>query len=168
MGRLNSDPAFLDHLGRTLYAPKPYVNEGFTRGYAVTTALLELVLNLADPGAPRHELIPFGEPPAAAEPPRVAHGRFIFVIRQRDPGRILCARSNLRIAGKMIGHITLANREAVQYAGEMAFTHGQLDWWSNASGHYTPDGTRFRNNVHPQLRRVLPAHKFSPFVAQPW
>src|SRR5262249_25516481 len=36
-------------------------------------------------------------------------------------------------------HPVLANGEPVRYAGEAQFRHGQLEWWSNASGNYRPD-----------------------------
>jgi len=36
-------------------------------------------------------------------------------------------------------HPVLANGQAVRYAGEAQFRHGQLEWWSNASGNYRPD-----------------------------
>ncbi|HJZ70598.1 MAG TPA: hypothetical protein VKE51_02605 [Vicinamibacterales bacterium] len=36
-------------------------------------------------------------------------------------------------------HPVLADGHAVRYAGEAQFRHGQLEWWSNASGNYRPD-----------------------------
>ena len=36
-------------------------------------------------------------------------------------------------------HPVLAAGRAVRYAGEAQFRHGQLEWWSNASGNYRPD-----------------------------
>src|SRR4030095_6673598 len=36
-------------------------------------------------------------------------------------------------------HPVLAAVRPVAYAGEAEFRHGQLEWWSNASGHYRPD-----------------------------
>ena len=36
-------------------------------------------------------------------------------------------------------HPVLSEGRSVAYAGEAAFRHGQLEWWSNASGHYRPD-----------------------------
>ena len=36
-------------------------------------------------------------------------------------------------------HPVLADGQSVAYAGEAAFRHGELEWWSNASGHYQPD-----------------------------
>jgi hypothetical protein len=36
-------------------------------------------------------------------------------------------------------HPVLAEGRLVAYAGEAAFRHGRLEWWSNASGHYQPD-----------------------------
>ena len=36
-------------------------------------------------------------------------------------------------------HPVLAEGRSVAYAGEAAFRHGELEWWSNASGHYQPD-----------------------------
>ena len=35
-------------------------------------------------------------------------------------------------------HPVLAAGKAVRYAGEAEFRHGQLAWWSNASGNYRP------------------------------
>jgi len=36
-------------------------------------------------------------------------------------------------------HPVLADGQPVRYAGEAQFRHGQLEWWSNASGNYRPD-----------------------------
>ena len=36
-------------------------------------------------------------------------------------------------------HPVLAEGQPVRYAGEAQFRHGQLEWWSNASGNYRPD-----------------------------
>jgi hypothetical protein len=36
-------------------------------------------------------------------------------------------------------HPVLAEGHAVRYAGEAQFRHGNLEWWSNASGNYRPD-----------------------------
>ena len=36
-------------------------------------------------------------------------------------------------------HPSLAEGEQVLYAGEVFFNNGQLEWWSNGSGHYQPD-----------------------------
>jgi hypothetical protein len=35
-------------------------------------------------------------------------------------------------------HPVLAAGKSVRYAGEAEFRHGQLAWWSNASGNYRP------------------------------
>lgn len=37
-------------------------------------------------------------------------------------------------------HPPLAGGRPVLYAGEAEFNNGKLSWWSNASGHYRPDG----------------------------
>jgi hypothetical protein len=36
-------------------------------------------------------------------------------------------------------HPTIAEGKQVLYAGEIFFNNGQLQWWSNGSGHYQPD-----------------------------
>lgn len=36
-------------------------------------------------------------------------------------------------------HPSIAEGKQVLYAGEIAFNNGQLEWWSNGSGHYQPD-----------------------------
>lgn len=36
-------------------------------------------------------------------------------------------------------HPSLAEGQQVLYAGEVFFNNGQLQWWSNGSGHYQPD-----------------------------
>ena len=36
-------------------------------------------------------------------------------------------------------HPSIAQGKQVLYAGEIFFNNGQLEWWSNGSGHYQPD-----------------------------
>lgn len=36
-------------------------------------------------------------------------------------------------------HPSIAEGKQVLYAGEIFFNNGQLEWWSNGSGHYQPD-----------------------------
>lgn len=36
-------------------------------------------------------------------------------------------------------HPSLAEGQQVLYAGEVFFNNGNLQWWSNGSGHYQPD-----------------------------
>jgi hypothetical protein len=36
-------------------------------------------------------------------------------------------------------HPSIAEGKQVLYAGEIFFNNGQLQWWSNGSGHYQPD-----------------------------
>lgn len=36
-------------------------------------------------------------------------------------------------------HPSIAAGKQVLYAGEIFFNNGQLEWWSNGSGHYQPD-----------------------------
>jgi hypothetical protein len=36
-------------------------------------------------------------------------------------------------------HPSLAEGQQVLYAGEVFFNNGNLEWWSNGSGHYQPD-----------------------------
>ena len=36
-------------------------------------------------------------------------------------------------------HPSLADGQQVLYAGEVFFNNGNLEWWSNGSGHYQPD-----------------------------
>ena len=36
-------------------------------------------------------------------------------------------------------HPSIAEGQQVLYAGEIFFNNGQLEWWSNGSGHYQPD-----------------------------
>jgi hypothetical protein len=36
-------------------------------------------------------------------------------------------------------HPVIADGKPVRYAGEADFQHGELRWWSNASGNYKPD-----------------------------
>ena len=36
-------------------------------------------------------------------------------------------------------HPSIAEGKQVLYAGEVFFNNGQLEWWSNGSGHYQPD-----------------------------
>jgi hypothetical protein len=36
-------------------------------------------------------------------------------------------------------HPSIAQGKQVLYAGEVFFNNGQLQWWSNGSGHYQPD-----------------------------
>lgn len=36
-------------------------------------------------------------------------------------------------------HPSIAEGRQVLYAGEVYFNNGQLEWWSNGSGHYQPD-----------------------------
>lgn len=51
-------------------------------------------------------------------------------VRTRDGEMLLHARYR---------HPSIAEGKQVLYAGEIFFNNGQLEWWSNGSGHYQPD-----------------------------
>ena len=61
----------------------------------------------------------------------IPHARYIFVSQANGDVRM---HPHYR-------HPVLAEGQAVRYAGEAEFRHGQLVWWSNASGNYRPDAT---------------------------
>jgi len=62
-------------------------------------------------------------------------------------------------------HPVLADGRAVRYAGEAEFRHGQLAWWSNASGNYRPNASDAEQAglpmdsflTHEQVRAALTA-----------
>ncbi len=45
------------------------------------------------------------------------------------------------------GHVDLTKGADVQYAGEMKFSKGQLQYWNNGSGHYQPSASTAGNFV---------------------
>jgi len=51
-------------------------------------------------------------------------------------------------------HPVLAEGRPVRYAGEAEFRHGQLEWWSNASGNYRPDAGHAQQAGLPMERFV--------------
>lgn len=61
----------------------------------------------------------------------IPHARYIFVSQANGAVRM---HPHYR-------HPALAEGQPVRYAGEAEFRHGQLLWWSNASGNYRPDAT---------------------------
>jgi len=61
----------------------------------------------------------------------IPHAKYIFVSQ---------ANGNVRMHPHY-RHPVLAEGQPVRYAGEAEFRHGQLVWWSNASGNYRPDAT---------------------------
>lgn len=62
---------------------------------------------------------------------RIPHAKYIFVSQANGDVRL---HPHYR-------HPALAEGQSVRYAGEAEFRHGQLLWWSNASGNYRPDAT---------------------------
>jgi len=61
----------------------------------------------------------------------IPHAKYIFVSQANGDVRM---HPHYR-------HPVLAEGQPVRYAGEAEFRHGQLVWWSNASGNYRPDAT---------------------------
>ena len=53
-------------------------------------------------------------------------------------------------------HPSIAEGKHVLYAGEIFFNNGQLEWWSNGSGHYQPD-------VEDAGQANLPMDQFYPY-----
>ncbi|MDH7464184.1 hypothetical protein QEG73_23000 [Chitinophagaceae bacterium 26-R-25] len=87
-------------------------------------------------------------------------GAFLFVILSSDPARIYCGTPNYRSEFVIEGHTSLSYRADVLYAGELFFRHGELEKWTNGSGHYQPSAALRQTNLIPYLQLLLPAEKF--------
>lgn len=98
--------------------------------------------------------------------PPEAEGRFLFVIRAREPSRVYVgAAVDSHIGLKhpeliVEGHTSLARRAPVHFAGQIQFKKGQLIQWDNDSGHYKPDAGLHLRNLFTTARRLLPAERF--------
>jgi hypothetical protein len=87
-----------------------------------------------------------------------ASGNYDFVIRN---GEVIALKhkSAVRVGAAPQGHLTLAQGERVEYAGQVTFgttkaTRGMVIEWSNASGHFRP--TQAMRKVVPFEGRFVP------------
>ncbi|MEX0446053.1 hypothetical protein [Xenorhabdus sp. SGI246] len=96
--------------------------------------------------------------------PKLADGRYIFIISADDPHTICCARNardpDYHWHDVVDGHTSIGYRKPVRYAGTLLFRQGDLIIWSNSSGHYRPS-LELRYMLTPYVRRLLPDEKFS-------
>ena len=88
--------------------------------------------------------------------------RFVFVIRADEPSVVYCGIDAFMQPGPaaVAGHTSIANQQAVLYAGLIHIVDGTLVSWNNGSGHYAPDEKYHISNLHPYVRRMLPTAKF--------
>lgn len=136
-------------LQKVLYAPLGIPNGGCFQRPAKPSVLLVLVLEGED-----YMTYPFREPDNRS----LAHGLYVFTIKQKEPTTLYCALDN-----DVQGHTSISKGSNVDYAGEIIILQGRLARWSNNSGHYTPPASRKLVNISPPLRRLLPQEKFCEF-----
>ncbi len=89
---------------------------------------------------------------------RTARGRYTFV---QQGEKLYVSKANTTVGWegnrRPVSHIDLARGANVNYAGEIHFTGGKLDKWTNASGHYRPN-PNFANQAGLPLE-AFEAHK---------
>lgn len=69
-------------------------------------------------------------------PPELANGRYIFVTMLDGTTRL----GKKGVGGNGAHPPLSSNSLYVRYAGEVEFAHGELQWFSNESGTYLPEG----------------------------
>jgi hypothetical protein len=138
-----------NELQKVLYAPLEIQNQGCFQRPARAGKRLILVLEGGN-----YMTYPFRE----SDNRTLAHGLYVFTIKQKEPHILYCALDN-----DVQGHTSISGGSNVDYAGEIVIVNGQLLRWSNNSGHYTPPASRNRVNISPPLRRLLPHEKFIEF-----